>query len=300
VIVWPQKVNLPFDTSPSGLTVYVDGVARTTPFVLDTLVGFSHTIEGRDQTAGGTSYTFSSWSDGGAQSHTLTVPATAQSYTANFTAASAPSGLAAAWGFNEASGTIAADASGNNNTATLVGGPARVAGKYGNAVSFDQVNDYLSVPDSSSLNFSGSAATLSMWINPATITGDSEVLGKFWNTNMSSPYYQYGLELSSGKPQFYVGTSTGLAGAGMDTALALNQWTHLAVVFNGLTVQFYVNGTMVSSKSLAASITARGMALRVGADAAGSQFYKGVLDNLRIYSRALSATEVTTDMNSGL
>ena len=93
---------------------------------------------------------------------------------------------------------------------------------------------------------------------------------------MSSPYYQYGLELSGGRPHFFVGTSTGVVGAAMDTALALNQWTHLAVVFNGLTTQFYVNGTMVSSKSLAASITARGMALRMGADADTRQFYKGV------------------------
>jgi glucose/arabinose dehydrogenase/PKD repeat protein/fibronectin type 3 domain-containing protein len=300
VIVWPQKVNLPFDTSPSGLTVYVDGIARTAPFVLDTLVGFTHTIEARDQTSSGNNYTFTSWSDGGAQSHTITVPNTSQSYTASYSLASAPSGLAAAWGFNEASGTTTADASGNNNTATLLGGPARVAGKYGNALSFDQVNDYLSVPNSSSLNFSGNAATLSMWINPASISGDSVVLGKFWNTNMSSPYYQYGLELSGGKPQFYIGTGTGLAGAGMDTALALNQWTHLAVVFNGLTVQFYVNGTMVTSKSLAANITARGMALRMGADASTQQFYKGLLDNVRIYNRVLSGTEVTTDMNSGL
>ena len=57
---------------------------------------------------------------------------------------------------------------------------------------------------------------------------------------------------------------------------------------------------MVSSKSLAASITARGMALRMGADADTWQFYKGLLDNVRIYNRALSGTEVTTDMNSGL
>jgi Concanavalin A-like lectin/glucanases superfamily len=156
------------------------------------------------------------------------------------------------------------------------------------------------VPNSPSLNFSGNAMTLSMWINPGTISGDSAVLGKFWNTNMTSPYYQYGLELSGGKPQFHIGTSTGLMGAGMDTALALNQWTHLAVVFNGLSAQFYVNGTMVSSKSLVASITARGMTLRMGADASAGQFYKGLLDNVRVYNRALSGTEVTTDMNSGL
>jgi glucose/arabinose dehydrogenase/chitodextrinase len=300
VIILPQKVNLPFDTSPSGLTVYVDGIARTTPFVLDTLVGFNHTIEARDQSLGGNNYAFTSWSDGGARSHTITVPSTAQSYTASYSLASAPPGPAAAWGFNETSGTTTADSSGNNNTATLVGGPTRVAGKYGNALSFDQVNDYLSVPNSSSLNFSGNAMTLSMWINPASISGDSVVLGKFWNTNMSSPFYQYGLELSGGKPQFYIGTGTGLMGAGMDTPLALSQWTHLAVVYNGLTAQFYVNGTMVSSKSLTANITARGMSLRIGADADPWQFYKGSLDNVRIYNRALSGADVTTDMNAGL
>ena len=70
VIVTPQKVNLAFDTVPSGLTLYIDGIARTARFVLDTLVGFNHTAEARNQTSGSNAYTFSSWSDGGAQSHT--------------------------------------------------------------------------------------------------------------------------------------------------------------------------------------------------------------------------------------
>ena len=123
VIVSPQKVNLAFDTVPSGLTLYVDGIARTAPFVLDTLVGFNHTIEARNQTSGSNAYTFGSWSDGGAQSHTITVPSTGQSYTATYTAAAPPSGLAGAWGFSEGSGTTTADASGNGNTATLLNGP---------------------------------------------------------------------------------------------------------------------------------------------------------------------------------
>ena len=50
-IVFPDKVNLTFDTAPGGLTLYVDGIAHTGPFVYDTLIGFSHTIEARDQTA---------------------------------------------------------------------------------------------------------------------------------------------------------------------------------------------------------------------------------------------------------
>ena len=53
VLIYPQKVNLSFSTTPAGLTVYLDGVAKTTPFVYDTLVGFSHTVEARNQTSGG-------------------------------------------------------------------------------------------------------------------------------------------------------------------------------------------------------------------------------------------------------
>ena len=75
VTIWPRKVNLTFTTVPSGLTLYLDGIARTAPFVYDTLVGFNHTIEARDQALGGTNYTFASWSDGGARQHTIVVPA---------------------------------------------------------------------------------------------------------------------------------------------------------------------------------------------------------------------------------
>lgn len=126
------------------------------------------------------------------------------------------------------------------------------------------------------------------------------MLGKFWNARMTSPYYQYALELAGGRPQFYVGTATGLVGAGMDTALTLNQWSHLAIVFNGSQVQFYVNGALAGSKSLTATLTARGLQLRMAADADPWQFYKGVLDNVRIYNRTLTAGEVQSDMNTAL
>ena len=298
VIVWPQKVNLPFDTTPGGLTLYVDGIARTTPFVLDTLIGFNHTIEARNQTSGSNVYSFASWSDGGAQSHTITAPSTAQSYTATYTVAAPPSGLVGAWGFSEGSGATTADASGNGNTASLLNGPSWVAGKYGSGLSFDGVNDNLSVANSSSLNVSGSAITISMWLNPATITGDSVLLGKFWNARMTSPYYQYGVELSGGRPQFLIGTASGLVGVGSDAAVALNQWSHLAIVFNGSVVQFYVNGNLVSSKPLNTAITARGMTLRMGADADPWQFYKGILDNVRIYNRTLATSEIMSDMGT--
>jgi glucose/arabinose dehydrogenase/PKD repeat protein len=84
VTVFPHKVNLSFASAPSGLTLYIDGIAKTTPFVQDTLTGFQHTIEARNQSLGGSSYAFTSWSDGGAQTHTITVPEADRSFTATY------------------------------------------------------------------------------------------------------------------------------------------------------------------------------------------------------------------------
>ena len=103
MLIFPRKVNLTFNTAPAGLTLHLDGIAKTTPFVYDTLIGFNHTVEARNQTSGGTSYTFASWSDGGAQTHTIVVPASDQSYTATFQVATGPTPVAA-YSFNEGAG----------------------------------------------------------------------------------------------------------------------------------------------------------------------------------------------------
>lgn len=300
VTVLPEKVALSFSTAPSGLTLYLDGIAKTTPFVYDTLVGFSHTVEARDQNTTDTAYTFTSWSDGAAQLRTIIVPSADQSYAATFTGVPLNAGPVARWGFQEGTGTTTTDASGNGNTLTLVNGAAWAAGKNGSGIGLDGINDYLNAPDSASLNISGSAMALSMWIKPGSVTGDSVVLGKFRTATMSSPYYQYGLELSGGRPSFQIGTSTGVRGASMDTALPLNVWTHLAVVFDGAQVRFYVGGAPAGTKPLAASITARTGLLRMGADADPWQFFKGTLDDVRIYGRTLTEAEVQSDMNTSV
>jgi len=77
-------VNLTFGTNPSGLTIHLDGIAQATPLVYDTLVGFQHTIEARNQSTPSMIYTFDHWSDGGAQTHTITAPVADASYTATY------------------------------------------------------------------------------------------------------------------------------------------------------------------------------------------------------------------------
>ena len=82
--VYPDKVNLLFDTSPTGLALTFDGVNKTAPFVIDALKGFVYTVGAPDQSGGGASYTFVSWSDGGTQTHVIATPSTAQNYLATF------------------------------------------------------------------------------------------------------------------------------------------------------------------------------------------------------------------------
>jgi len=83
----PQTVVLSFASSPSGLGLAVGGSSSPTPFSRTVIVGSLNSLSAPSpQTSGGTTYTFSSWSDGGAQSHNITAPASATTYTATYTA----------------------------------------------------------------------------------------------------------------------------------------------------------------------------------------------------------------------
>ena len=136
VTIVPEKVDLSFATSPPGRTSR-STASRTPRRTFTTRSSTSTTRSSApDQSAGGASYTFASWSDGGAQSHIITVPATDRAYVATFNAA-APSQLLAAYGLNEGSGTTSQDTSGNANTVTLTSTTWTTSGRSSNGLSFN-------------------------------------------------------------------------------------------------------------------------------------------------------------------
>ncbi|MGY4768421.1 PQQ-dependent sugar dehydrogenase [Kribbella sp. CWNU-51] len=301
VIVYPQKVNLTFDTVPSGRQLYLDGIAKTTPFVYDTLVGYNHTIEARNQIAGGTSYTFGSWSDGGGQQHTITVPATAQSYTATFTATPLPTGLVGAWGFNEGSGTSVHDSSGSGNNGTLSGAGATwtTAGKYGAALSFNGSSGNVTVPHSASISLN-SSYTLEAWVNPTALSNYETILIKevtggcgYW---LQTTGNKIASGFSNGGCREYVSTTP---------TIPLNQWSHLAAVFNDAanTYTLYLNGTAIRTANETTAPVPNTQALVFGQSACsscGGERWRGLLDDIRVYNRALTATEIQTDLATGV
>jgi hypothetical protein len=211
--------------------------------------------------------------------------------------------LALAYAFNEVGGQSLGDNSGNGNVGTLHGatfGPGRNAG----GLAFDGVNDYAETPNSSSLDIGGTGLTIALWarITPTAGGTDYVLVGKPWNAmSMVSPFYQYGVEFSNSSNRtvdfFFGGPNATLHGPHR-LAAPFDVWTHLAFTYDGTTVKGYVDGVERLSATDAASITPRGHSLRLGVDGLYQQFFRGTLDDLRIYSRALTPSEILSAMQT--
>jgi glucose/arabinose dehydrogenase len=83
----PETVVLTFASAPTGLQLTVNGAAGAAPFTRTVIVGSTNSVSAASpQTLGGTSYSFSSWSDGGGETHNLVAPSAAATYTATYAA----------------------------------------------------------------------------------------------------------------------------------------------------------------------------------------------------------------------
>ena len=70
-------------------------------------------------------------------------------------------------------------------------------------------------------------------------------------------------------------------------SLTLNVWSHLAVTYDGTTVRLYVNGGIADTSTYAGSIPASTGPLRLGGNAIWQEWFRGDLDDVRVYNRAL-------------
>ncbi len=203
-----------------------------------------------------------------------------------------PSGLVAAYGFDEAGGSSVTDSSGTGNGGS-VNGPVRVTGgKFGGALSFDGVNDHVTVADADSLDLT-TGMTLSAWVNPTQSTGLwRTVVMKEHATGMS--YALYG-NTDTAQAGGYIATpfesSTKSA-----SVVPTNTWTHLATTFDGSTLKFFLNGAQVSSRAVSGAVITGTGSLRIGGNAVWPEWFRGLIDEVRVYNRAQSAAEIATDM----
>jgi hypothetical protein len=210
---------------------------------------------------------------------------------------SAPAGLIAAYAFQEGTGTAAADATGKGHTGTISGATWSTAGKNGNALSFDGVNDYVTVADANDLDLT-TGMTVEAWVRPAALSGWNTVVMKEGTSttlayglyaNDSNPWPAVTVRISS-NDQSAIGTSP----------LPLNTWTHLAATYDGANLRLYVNGVQAGSRAQTGSMLTSTRALRIGGNLVWGEYLNGLIDDVRIYNRALTAAEIQTDMNTAV
>ena len=208
-------------------------------------------------------------------------------------------GLIAHWEFDEGSGTIARDSSGKGHDGTLQGDPQWVAGMIGSgALSFDGTDGLVEAGDDASLSLTD-ALTITAWVwvhdlntnyflvckQPSGTAGDNYPGNYEFRTEVNSGALQFGHQETEGE-QFTFYTS--------DSSIAVEQWHHVAVtVTKGDLVEFYIDGVAAGSSEQSTNFgVLNDEPVRIGGRKDGYSFFNGLLDDIRLYDRTLSAAQI--------
>jgi PKD repeat protein len=219
----------------------------------------------------------------------LTDPASSRSITINVLRP----GLVAAYGFEEASGTGAVDITGRGQTGAIYAATRTDSGKFGKALAFNGVNSWVSVKHAAAQAITRSV-TLQAWVRPTAATsGWRNVLMK---EQPGGAVYELYADTGSGKPAGGVYTTAENMVHG-GSSLAPNVWSHVATTYDGTTQRLFVNGVEVASRAQVGPLRASSYPLRIGGNNVWGEYFDGVIDEVRVYNRALAPSEIQKDMS---
>lgn len=189
------------------------------------------------------------------------------------------------------------DESVNGNHGT-VHGASLTKDRFGNensAYYFDGVDDYLICKNNTSLNPS-KAITLSAWVFPKKIVSGETGIVQKWKAGGAN-VYSYSIELRSGIPEFALSPAGGSGGGfsyGVVTtqkSLPVNNWTYLTAVYDGSYMYLYIDGIKTAKNAYNKDIYNSPIDLLIGRSS-WSKTFEGIIDEVKIYDRALSESEV--------
>jgi hypothetical protein len=194
------------------------------------------------------------------------------------------------WSFDEPRGSSARDLSGRGNHGR-VHGARRTAGRFGAALQFDGRNDFVRIPDAPSLDLT-KAFTFEAWVRPgATRSQTGAIMAKGVRRNLA-----YGLFGSTRKRGSGVMSAVSRSAGARATPLSHRRWSHLTLVYSDRRLSLFVNGRKIASRRGPSALTSNNRALTIGGTGIGGDWFKGKIDEARLYSRALSAKEIKADM----
>ncbi|MEO8426683.1 MAG: LamG-like jellyroll fold domain-containing protein, partial [Verrucomicrobiota bacterium] len=197
------------------------------------------------------------------------------------------------WKLDDGSGLTALDSSGNNNDGALLNGPVWATGTFGGALRFDGdntigSNDYVDLGNSASLN-PPSQITLSAWVNPATLANTVAIITKMGGDSSSLRQYLLRIQFD-GRVRFGV-ANTVLNGTAI---VPVNTWTLITGTYDGAQLKIYINGVLDASLNKTGGMSNNGLNARIGGrePSPAPLTFNGRLDDVRLYNRALTQTEV--------
>ncbi|MBP2331193.1 glucose/arabinose dehydrogenase [Kibdelosporangium banguiense] len=205
-----------------------------------------------------------------------------------------PAQAIAAYNFNEGSGAVLNDRSGRGHNGA-VSGAAWGTGNTGGGLTFDGVDDVVTVGDSNLLDLTN-AMTLEAWVRPSAG-------GTAWRTVMMKERadglsYSLYSDNAASRPTSWIRVGSTDRSVNGTSAVPANTWTHLAVTYDATTIRFYVNGTQVATAPSSGALLTSDNPLRIGGNLIWGEYFSGSLDDVRVYNRVLTAAEITTDRNT--
>lgn len=200
------------------------------------------------------------------------------------------------WHFDEGKGTTIHDIA-NQNDGRIYGatwssfdggqwnGRQDVKFESGDSLNFDGIDDYVEVPDSTTLN-TDSQITIEAWIYPKAISSEHGIVAKYWRQY----YLRVGLDkkpeggvfIENDKDYRIYGTTT----------LSTQKWHHIVFTYNGQYMRIYVNGNEENSIPLTGRIASTTQPLTIGQLGNEEQFFNGIIDEVRILNKALNIDEI--------
>lgn len=201
-------------------------------------------------------------------------------------------GLVGWWTFNEGVGTAAHDSSGSGGTGTVNGTVSWVAGKLGRALGFDGTT-YVQAPLVSAIAKSG-VYTFSAWVNSNNSSAEQSI---FDNPGPGVCSDRNGMVYYAGTQDLSFGYYDGSAWHGVSGKMTPNAWHHVVGINSGGTLSLYIDG-VAQSQTVNPYATCANV-LTIGKTASQPFPFYGSIDEVRIYSRAFSATDVSALYKAG-
>jgi glucose/arabinose dehydrogenase len=203
--------------------------------------------------------------------------------------------VVAAYSFNEGSGSVLGDSSGNGNAGTITGAVWTSQAVFGSALTFDGVNAFVTIPDSATLDL-GTTGTIEAWVRLAALNRGHGVVGKINGTLDAQQNYSLTIT-STNHVACGLGNGTTSIEVISTATMTAGQFRHLACTWDGTTLTVYIDG--VPDGSIPQTLTPAGNTspLFIG-QSGGVDRLSGVVDEVRVYNRALNQAELQFDMNT--